>query len=221
MIEEGSPHDPEAAHEIESPPPILRISCPLYWLQTIEAVVCLEQDWIYPYLQDRKRLEDVISNISLLVRAVSSSVLNTIHSVTQANLDDGFETWASFLKRFSGHTLRDYWADSIEIIKSTTEYTGFFDAVETEVSLKSLIAGILQRSSLGITRDGHLILGRRVDRLEKHDRIGFIPDSLETFIFRPCGTGYQFITSCWQSDTPELIEVEHLQLCNKEIVTII
>lgn len=220
-IEQGSPRHATVAHDVEHPYSILRISCPLYWLQTIERVVCFEEDWVYPQLQKEKNLEDVLPNISLLVRPLSSSVLNTIHCVTQADMNDDSEIWATFLKRFAGHTLREYWADSMQINKATDEFTGLFDAIVTKALLKGIIDRVLQRSSLGVTEDGHLILGSRKNRLEKHDRIGFIPNSLETFIFRPCGTGYRFITNCWQSDTPKLIEVESLQLGDKETITII
>lgn len=201
--------------------PILCISCPIYWLQIIDRVVCFEKNWEYPRLQEKESLEDVLSNIRLLVRAVSSSVLNTIHCVTQAEMDDDFEILATFLKRFAGHTLLEYWADVKGIEKATDEYTDYYDAFGTQMSLKSMIDGIFHGSRLGVTEDGHLILGRRLNRLQRHDRIAFIPNSLETFIFRPCGSGYRFITNCCQSDIAELVEVKSLQLRNKEIVTII
>jgi len=144
-------------------------------------------------------------------------VVRSIHHVTQADMSDDFHTWARFLERCGGQILSEYWAILTSREEVASHNADFYALFTADLMFEPIVERILH-GCLGITQDGHLILGRR---LQKHDKIGFIPNSLETFIFRPCGSGYQFITNSWQSDTPELIEVQSLQLGDRDTVTII
>ncbi|KAH7174306.1 uncharacterized protein B0J16DRAFT_375184 [Fusarium flagelliforme] len=211
-IEEGTPEDFTAADKLELSSSLLRISCPVYWLQTLEAVIRFERGWEYPKVEGKDSPYDTELKRRPLMNAVSLVVLNSIHFVIQGDRNADFKVWIRFLERFAGQTLFDHQPHVI-LLEDIID-------VLVESRFIPMIEGIL-KGCLGITEDGHLILGRRLNCLKTDDRIGFIPNSLETFIFRPCDSGYQFITNSWQSDMEELVNVQSIQLRNKEIVTII
>ncbi|KAI1073228.1 hypothetical protein LB507_010917, partial [Fusarium sp. FIESC RH6] len=219
-IEEGHSHDSAAPYNLELSSAFLRISCPIFWLETIESVVHVNGDWEYPKITLEQSLDDFLLDRSALMQAVLLGVIDSLCHATQTDQESYIFIWHQFLERVAGLDFFPYWAQLIGIEGRGDGCKDLFDAFAVDQMFKPVVERILH-GCLGITRDGHLIMGRRLKQLQRHDRIGFIPNSLTTFIFRPCGSGYQLITSSWQSDAPELVCMGSLRLGNKERITIV
>ncbi|KAJ4117529.1 hypothetical protein NW768_010892 [Fusarium equiseti] len=111
-IEEVPPHGYTVAKEFDGHPSLLRISCPVYWLQAIETVVCIEGDWVYPQLKEGESANEFLLRTKPLKKAVATGVLNAILNYTQF-MD--FSIWVEFLERTVGYTLSPYWSELIGI----------------------------------------------------------------------------------------------------------
>ena len=187
-IEEESSHDCTIAYNLELSAPFLRISCPIFWLETIESVVHVNGDWNHPELSLDQTLDDFLLDRSVLMQAVLSGVIHSLRHVTQADLDNYFMIWGQVLERAAGFKFFPYWAQLIGVEGLGDGCKDLFDAYAVDEIFKPVVERILH-GCLGITRDGYLIIGRRLKQLQKYNRIGFVPISLTTFIFRPCGSG--------------------------------